>query len=160
PAIRAQGAAARVVDHSLAALDAAKARLDRAAARRATTETPVWYVDVPADTQVVRAVRTGAARSLPAAAHVDASLVQVVKSAEHPRPLHDLRGGDAYSIDGSTRCSFGSERLTPGTAVRLPTPDTPDVPALGRPPGASRRTAPAHGTGPRPLIRPGPDERP
>ncbi|CAM5648856.1 MULTISPECIES: carbohydrate-binding protein [Streptomyces] len=107
PAIRAQGAVARVVDHSLTALDAAKARLDRVAARRATTDTPVWYVDVPTNTLVVRAVRTDAARSLLAAAHVDASLARTVKSAEHPRPLYDLRGGDAYYIDGSTRCSIG-----------------------------------------------------
>ncbi|MGW2775284.1 alpha-lytic protease prodomain-containing protein [Streptomyces olivaceoviridis] len=107
PAIRAQGAAARVVDHSLAALDAAKARLDRIAARRATTDTPVWYVDVPTNALVVRAVRTDAARSLLAAAGVDASLVRVVKSAEQPRPLYDLRGGDAYYIDNSSRCSIG-----------------------------------------------------
>ncbi|MEW2515714.1 carbohydrate-binding protein [Streptomyces sp. NPDC046870] len=107
PAIRARGAAARVVNHSLTVLDAAKARLDRVAARHATTDTPVWYVDVPTNTLVVRAVRTDAARSLLAAAHVDASLVRVVKSAEHPRPLYDLRGGDAYYIDGSTRCSIG-----------------------------------------------------
>ncbi|GGS60314.1 carbohydrate-binding protein [Streptomyces cinerochromogenes] len=107
PAIRARGATARVVDHSLTTLDAAKARLDRVAAEHATTAAPVWYVDVPANALVVRAVRTDAARSLLAAAHVDASLVRVVKSAEHPRPLYDLRGGDAYYIDNSSRCSIG-----------------------------------------------------
>ncbi|GGW12960.1 serine protease [Streptomyces capoamus] len=107
PAIRALGAAARVVHHSLAALDAAKARLDRAATRHAATDTPEWYVDVPSNALVVRAVRPGAARLLLAAAHVDASLVRTVKSAEHPRPLYDLRGGDAYYIDNSSRCSIG-----------------------------------------------------
>jgi streptogrisin C len=30
-----------------------------------------------------------------------------VKSAERPHPLYDLRGGDAYYINGNTRCSIG-----------------------------------------------------
>ncbi|MFG2930858.1 trypsin-like serine protease [Streptomyces achromogenes] len=107
PAIRAHGARAVVVDHSLAELDAAKARLDRAATHRATTDAPVWYVDVPTNTLVVEAIRPEAARSLLAAAHVDASLARTVKSAEQPRPLYDLRGGDAYYIGNSSRCSIG-----------------------------------------------------
>ncbi|WP_107474310.1 carbohydrate-binding protein [Streptomyces sp. NRRL S-340] len=106
-AIRAQGAEAVVVRHSLAALDAAKARLDRAATHRNTLDTPVWYVDVRTDTLVVQAVRPAAARELLSAAGVDRSLAKVVKSAEHPRPLYDLRGGDAYYINGNTRCSIG-----------------------------------------------------
>ncbi|WP_381559315.1 trypsin-like serine protease [Streptomyces eurythermus] len=107
PAIRAHGARAVVVNHSLAALDAAKARVDRAAAHRAPTDAPVWYVDVPTNTLVVEAIRPQAARSLLAAAHVDASLTRIVKSAEHPRPLYDLRGGDAYYIGSGSRCSIG-----------------------------------------------------
>ncbi|MFI0165807.1 carbohydrate-binding protein [Streptomyces sp. NPDC017095] len=107
PAIRARGARVVVVDHSLAALDAAKARVDRAAAHHATADTPVWYTDVRTNTLVVEALRPAAARSLLAAAHVDASLARIVKSAEHPRPLYDLRGGDAYYIGNSSRCSIG-----------------------------------------------------
>lgn len=106
-AIRAQGAEAVVVRHSLAALDAAKARLDRAATHRDTLDTPVWYVDVRTNTLVVQAVRPAAARELLSAAGVDRSLAEVVKSAERPRPLYDLRGGDAYYINGNTRCSIG-----------------------------------------------------
>ncbi|GGZ29636.1 carbohydrate-binding protein [Streptomyces poonensis] len=106
-AIRARGADAVVVDHSLAALDAAKARVDRAAALHGTTDTPVWYVDVPTNTLVVQATRADAARSLLAAAGVDASLSRIVQATEHPRPLYDLRGGDAYYIGNSGRCSIG-----------------------------------------------------
>ncbi|MFJ9930013.1 carbohydrate-binding protein [Streptomyces misionensis] len=106
-AIRARGADAVVVHHSLAALDAAKARVDRAAAHHGTTGTPVWYVDVRTNALVVEAIRPAAARSLLAAAGVDASLARIVKSAERPRPLADLRGGDAYYIDNSARCSIG-----------------------------------------------------
>lgn len=113
-AIRARGAEPAVVPHSLAALDAAKARLDRAAAHRNTADTPVWYVDVRTNTLVLEAVRPAAARSLLAAAGVDASLAKVVKSAERPRPLYDLRGGDAYYINGNTRCSIGFP-ITRGT---------------------------------------------
>jgi streptogrisin C len=103
-AIEAQGADAVVVRRSLAALDAAKARLDRAAARHATTDTPVWYVDVRTNSLVVQAVRAEAGRALLAAAGV-AGRVEV--SAERPRPLYDLRGGDAYYMGGGGRCSIG-----------------------------------------------------
>ncbi|WP_327229245.1 carbohydrate-binding protein [Streptomyces murinus] len=106
-AIRARGADAVVVHHSLAALDAAKARVDRAAAHHGTTDTPVWYVDVRTNALVVQAIRPSAAHSLLAAAGVDSSLARIVKSAERPRPLADLRGGDAYYIDNSARCSIG-----------------------------------------------------
>ncbi|QKW28929.1 alpha-lytic protease prodomain-containing protein [Streptomyces seoulensis] len=116
-AIRARGAEPAVVRHSLTALDSAKARLDRAAAHRDTADTadtPAWYVDVRTNTLVVEAVRPAAARSLLAAAGVDASLARVVTSAGRPRPLYDLRGGDAYYINGNTRCSIGFP-ITRGT---------------------------------------------
>jgi streptogrisin C len=103
-AIEARGAHAVVVRHSLADLDAAKARLDRAAARVDTTDVPVRYVDVRTNSLVVQAVRADAARSLLAAAGVKA---RVEVSAERPRPLYDLRGGDAYYINNSGRCSIG-----------------------------------------------------
>ncbi|MFI9029363.1 alpha-lytic protease prodomain-containing protein [Streptomyces sp. NPDC053560] len=107
PAIRARGARAAVVHHSLASLDAAKARLDRAAARHATADTPVWYVDVRSNSLVIQAVRPAAVRPLLAAAGVDPALVRSMKSAERPRPLYDLRGGDAYYIGSGSRCSIG-----------------------------------------------------
>ncbi|MGW8063605.1 trypsin-like serine protease [Streptomyces ziwulingensis] len=106
-AIEAEGAVATVVRHSLADLDAAKARIDRAAAVRDATDAPVRYVDVRTNTVTVQAPRPSAARALLAAAGVGAGLARVEKSAEKPRPLYDLRGGEAYYINSSGRCSIG-----------------------------------------------------
>ncbi len=105
--IEAEGAVAKVVRHSLADLDAAKTRLDRAAADRNTTDAPVRYVDVRTNTVTVQAVRPSAARTLLDAAGVDARLARVETSAEQPRPFYDLRGGEAYYINNSGRCSIG-----------------------------------------------------
>ncbi|MFI8949167.1 alpha-lytic protease prodomain-containing protein [Streptomyces sp. NPDC053750] len=113
-AIEAQGAVAQVVRHSLAELDAAKFRLDRVAADRDTTDAPVRYVDVRTNTVTVQAVRPSAARALLDAAGVDAGLARVEKTAQRPRPLYDLRGGEAYYINNSGRCSIGFP-VTKGT---------------------------------------------
>ncbi|MFD3719934.1 carbohydrate-binding protein [Streptomyces sp. NPDC058674] len=109
-AIRAAGARAAVVPRTLAELDAARAVLDRAA----DAATPVRYVDPRTNTLVVEETRTGAAARLLAASGTDAALVRVVRTAEAPRPLHDLRGGDAYYMNGSGRCSVGFP-ITRGT---------------------------------------------
>ncbi|MFV0134226.1 carbohydrate-binding protein [Streptomyces sp. HMX87] len=106
-AIEAQGAQAAVVRHSLADLDAAKTRLDRAAAEKGPADAPVWYVDVRANTVTVEAVRPAAARALADAAGVDRSLIRIERTAERPRALYDLRGGEAYYINNSGRCSIG-----------------------------------------------------
>ncbi|MFP8963941.1 S1 family peptidase [Streptomyces nanhaiensis] len=107
PAITEAGARAKVVEHGMAELEAAKARLDRAAEKGSTTAAPVWYVDVKTNSVVVHASDTAKARAFAEAAGADSDLVRVVKSAEKPRPLYDLRGGDAYYINGSGRCSVG-----------------------------------------------------
>lgn len=112
PVIEARGAQARVVEHSLAQLDAAKAGLDRAAKKVATRDAPVWYVDVRSNAVVVGAVKTGAAKALVSAADVDPSLVRTTRTAERPRPLYDLVGGDPYYMGG--RCSIGFS-ITKGT---------------------------------------------
>ncbi|MFH8566079.1 carbohydrate-binding protein [Streptomyces sp. NPDC017988] len=106
PVIEARGANAEVVRHSIARLDAAKARLDRAAKKTATRDAPVWYVDVRSNAVVVRAVKAAAATSLVSAAGVDSSLVRVQETRERPRPLYDLVGGDPYYMGGG-RCSIG-----------------------------------------------------
>lgn len=112
PAIEARGARADVVRYTVGQLDAAKAKLDRAAKKTATRDAPVWYVDVRANTVVVRAVHASAAKSLVSAAGVDSSLVQIEKTRERPRPFYDLVGGDAYYMGG--RCSVGFP-ITKGT---------------------------------------------
>lgn len=106
-AIEARGAEATVVRHSLTALEAAKSRLDRAARHSDTTDAPVRYVDVRTNTVVVQAIRPAAARALLSAAGVAPSLARIERSADRPRPLYDLRGGEAYYIDNSGRCSIG-----------------------------------------------------
>ncbi|MFJ8650212.1 carbohydrate-binding protein [Streptomyces sp. NPDC093546] len=113
-AITAAGARARVVPHTLAELDRTKAALDRAALRNSTADAPVWYVDVRANTVVIRAVKTSAAESLIRASGADRTRVRVEATTERPRPLYDIRGGDAYYMSGGGRCSVGFA-ITRGT---------------------------------------------
>lgn len=106
-AVRAAGAEAAHAEHSLAELDRAKAALDRAAARGGSAGVPVWYVDVRSNTVVVAASDTAAAASLIAGSGADRSLIRVTRTTEAPRPLYDIRGGDAYYMGGGGRCSVG-----------------------------------------------------
>ncbi|MEU2246859.1 alpha-lytic protease prodomain-containing protein [Streptomyces sp. NPDC019224] len=101
------GARAEVVDHSLAELDAAKAALDRVALRTAPKGIPAWYVDVRSNRVVVQAGEASAADAFLAKAGVSRDLVTVTRSTERPRTFADLRGGDAYYMNGSGRCSIG-----------------------------------------------------
>ncbi|QKV91816.1 S1 family peptidase [Streptomyces sp. NA02950] len=107
--ITASGARAAVVDHSLAELTTAKEALDRAAAQRAPAvdAASAWYVDVRSNSVVVQANNTAGATDFVAASGADRDVVRVVQSAERPRPLYDLRGGEAYYINSSARCSIG-----------------------------------------------------
>ncbi|MGA5193078.1 carbohydrate-binding protein [Streptomyces exfoliatus] len=102
-AIRASGAYARLVTHSLTTLERAKETLDRSA----SVDAPVRYVDVRANVLVVEETRAGAGERLVEAAGVPRELVRVVRTAQAPRPLHDIRGGDAYYMGGGGRCSVG-----------------------------------------------------
>lgn len=102
-----EGARAKVVDHSLAELDAAKADLDRIAERSSPAHVPVWYVDTTANRVVLHTSRPAAAERFAAAAGVDASLLKVQRSDEKPRTYADIVGGDAYYIGSGSRCSVG-----------------------------------------------------
>ncbi|MEW2552897.1 carbohydrate-binding protein [Streptomyces zhihengii] len=106
-AIRAAGAEARPAAHSLAALEKAKAALDRAALRGGSAGVPVWYVDVRANSVVLAAADPAAAESLIARSGADRAPLRVTRTAEAPRPLYDIRGGDAYYMGGGGRCSVG-----------------------------------------------------
>ena len=55
----------------------------------------------------VQAKSRAAANTLIAAARVDSAIVDVKVSADQPRALYDIRGGDAFYIDGTARCSVG-----------------------------------------------------
>ncbi|MEE1738102.1 carbohydrate-binding protein [Streptomyces sp. BE147] len=105
--ITAAGARAEVVGHSLDRLEAAKSALDEVALSKAPKGVPVWYVDVRANRVVVNAVNTRAADAFLTAAKVRRDLVTVAGTTEKPRTYADLRGGDAYYMNGSGRCSIG-----------------------------------------------------
>ncbi|MEV0638337.1 carbohydrate-binding protein [Streptomyces sp. NPDC050619] len=106
-AIEAGGAKAKVVKTALADLEAAKAELDGAATGATALKAPVRYVDVRTNRVTVQARSRAAAKKLISAAGVDSGLVQVEVSADRPRALHDIRGGDAYYIEETARCSVG-----------------------------------------------------
>lgn len=127
------GARAEVVDHSLAELDAAKAALDRVALRTAPKGVPAWYVDVRTNRVVVQAGRASAADAFLAKAGVSRELVTVTQAAEQPRTFTDLRGGDAYYMNGSGRCSIGFpvKRGTQGGFVSAGHCGTPGVSTSG-----------------------------
>ncbi|MGI5418902.1 carbohydrate-binding protein [Actinomadura luteofluorescens] len=55
------------------------------------------------------------ARAFAKAAGVDAAEVTVKRSAIRPRTYYDLRGGDAYYMNGSGRCSIGFSVTRGGT---------------------------------------------
>ncbi|MFI6858016.1 S1 family peptidase [Streptomyces sp. NPDC050416] len=105
--IKAQGAKAAVVKKSLRDLTAVKRKLDAAAARVSTRDTPLWYVDVPANRVVVQAGNKAAAATFVKAAGLDGKSVDVKVTANRPRLMPDVTGGDAYYTDGTARCSVG-----------------------------------------------------
>ncbi|MFI8219542.1 alpha-lytic protease prodomain-containing protein [Streptomyces sp. NPDC085932] len=107
PAIKAQGAKAAVVKKPLRDLRAAKEKLDAAAAKADTRETPLWYVDIPANRVVVEAGNKAAAAAFVKAAGLDAKSVTVKVTANRPRLMAEVTGGDAYYIEGTARCSVG-----------------------------------------------------
>lgn len=104
--VRSAGAAVRVVPRSLDALNAAKARLDQ---QGAPPSIRGWYVDPHTNKIVVvhAPSATAQAHSFVDAAGVDRDWVRFVASAASPHLRYAIRGGDAYYIDGRTRCSIG-----------------------------------------------------
>ncbi|WP_214105123.1 S1 family peptidase [Acrocarpospora catenulata] len=109
--IAATGAQAQVVARTLADLDTVKARLDATAA---PATVPGWYVDVRANTVVVLSRDQAAAEAFVAASGVDAGAVRIEATTEQPQAYYDLRGGEAYYINNSGRCSIGFS-VTRGT---------------------------------------------
>ncbi|SDM31531.1 streptogrisin C. Serine peptidase. MEROPS family S01A [Streptomyces sp. cf386] len=106
-AIKAQGAKAVVVKRTLAELQTLKNTLDSTARTAKTRDTPVWYVDVPANRVVVQATKQSAATDFIKAAGLEGKDVGVRVSTMRPRLLADVVGGEAYYIESSARCSIG-----------------------------------------------------
>jgi streptogrisin C len=105
--VRAEGATPKVVTRSSADLTAARGKLDRNAAKAEPTAVRGWYVDVAANRVVVTAAPGRAAAARAFAKSSGAGAVTVVESAEAPRTMYDIRGGDQYVINGNTLCSVG-----------------------------------------------------
>ncbi|GAA4579270.1 alpha-lytic protease prodomain-containing protein [Planotetraspora phitsanulokensis] len=112
-AITESGATPQVVKHSVAELTASKEALDRHSST-APLSTPVWYVDVRGNRVVVLTSQPSEADAFVARSGADISLADVERSDERPRTYLDVRGGDAYYINGSSRCSVGFA-ITRGT---------------------------------------------
>ncbi|WP_019816292.1 S1 family peptidase [Saccharomonospora saliphila] len=106
--VRAAGAEARLVDDSVADLEAVAERLNKAEDTAPDAVTG-WYVDVESNSVVVTtSPRTAAqAEEFVSSAGVDADSVNVVESTEQPRALMDIVGGNAYYMGSGGRCSVG-----------------------------------------------------
>jgi streptogrisin C len=109
--VRAAGAHPRTVARSERQLGEVKERLDRHAkrVRRAPRAIAGWYADVGANSVVVLVrprERQTAARFVEASG-VRGPAVRIRSSRERPRLLYDVRGGDAYYIEATSRCSIG-----------------------------------------------------
>ncbi|GGN53340.1 hypothetical protein GCM10010112_02050 [Actinoplanes lobatus] len=108
--VKAAGAVPVLVKRSEAELDAAKTKLDAAAAD--TDGLTGWYVDVTTNKVVVVAQPGEKPAALAAArsAGVSSDAVTVKISKAQPKPLFDVRGADPYFINidgGQARCSIG-----------------------------------------------------
>jgi hypothetical protein len=111
-AVRATGAEARIVEHSAEELDAAKARIDARAERKAAPDAVSgWHVDPRANTVVVDLVkgaeRDAAVRGFLADARKAGPVTVRETAGEAPRTFAaGVVGGDPY-YTGSARCSIG-----------------------------------------------------
>ncbi|MCA2215245.1 S1 family peptidase [Jidongwangia harbinensis] len=104
--VRAAGAEPVLVKRSEQDLDVAKEKLD--AARSAAGDLTGWYVD-PATNKLVVVAQPGNtddAWAFAEEAGLDTDAV-AVKTQERPKPLVDVRGADAYLINGNAKCSVG-----------------------------------------------------
>ncbi|MBM7769853.1 hypothetical protein JOD54_000057 [Actinokineospora baliensis] len=109
-AVRATGARPAVVAHSAADLDATKAAIDEQAGAGAPTAVTGWYVDAPSNSVVLTVTR--GAQGADVTSFVDkaksAGAVRVAETTEAPQLFAgSIVGGNAYYINGSSRCSVG-----------------------------------------------------
>ncbi|KRD77214.1 alpha-lytic protease prodomain-containing protein [Lysobacter sp. Root983] len=123
--MRQSGDEVRVFKHSAAELDAAQSQLDQAhrgltagLMRKDGPRVQAWNVDLP-NNRIILTIDPNAqeaAIELIARSGIDARMVQIVTSAQRPKPQHDLRGGDRYLTPDSW-CSTGFSAFrgnTPG----------------------------------------------
>ena len=104
--VRAEGAEPTVVARGADDLARTRSALDRNAARAKAGVVRGWYVDTPANRVVVLAA-PGAETAARAFATSSGAGSVTVLTAEQPRPMYDIRGGDQFLINGNTLCSVG-----------------------------------------------------
>jgi streptogrisin C len=115
--IRDAGARPKIVEHSLAELERAKNNLDDSAKRlksQMEKGPSVWGIDVRRNRVNVQAPEPATARQFVTRTGISSSLVRVTKATASPRTYYSVRGGDAYYINGTSRCSVGFS-VTKGT---------------------------------------------
>ncbi|WP_371783404.1 S1 family peptidase [Streptosporangium subroseum] len=113
PQIIAEGAQPEVVSRSLSQLIPIKRRLDEALPVHPRGGS-VRYIDVKNNKIVVLSAAPAETAEIIKTVGVDTAAVSVVPSVEQPRLFYDLRGGDAYYIGTTSRCSIGFS-VTRGT---------------------------------------------
>ncbi|MGP4100434.1 S1 family peptidase [Nonomuraea sp. KM90] len=106
PAIAASGARPSVVARPLAALEATRDLLDRAA-HLAGPGVHGWYVDEPANDVVVLAADQASGTAFVSGSKADPSVVRVRTSTARPVPYADIRGGDTFVVRDKGRCIVG-----------------------------------------------------
>jgi hypothetical protein len=113
--VTAAGAKPMVVSNSFSKLDEAKKALDKLfvvetkAKRAEKSGVASYYVDVTANKLVLEALAesTSQAADLAKQAGLQESEFEVRTVAKMPEPFVTVRGGDAYYINNSARCSVG-----------------------------------------------------
>ncbi|MDV6013402.1 S1 family peptidase [Haloechinothrix sp. LS1_15] len=105
--VTSAGAEATVVRHSMEQLDNAVTKLNREESAAPETVTG-WGIDTTTNSVTITVAEgaTGDAKSFAARAGVAPSKVAVEESAEQPKLLNTVRGGEAYFMPRS-RCSVG-----------------------------------------------------
>ena len=106
PQIIAAGAQGEIVKRSYAELDATMNSLDGSLPGRLSGGA-VRFVDVKNNRIVVLTTEPLETEDLIQSSGVDSSLVRAVQSPERPRLLNEVRGGDAYYVNTTSRCSIG-----------------------------------------------------
>lgn len=111
--IREAGAEAAVVKFSARQLDSTVDKLN-AGEKAAPAAITGWGVDSAANRVTVSVLQgqRGTADAFLAKSGVDKSSVTVVETAAQPSLYYNIRGGDAYYIGGSARCSVGFSTTT------------------------------------------------
>jgi streptogrisin C len=110
--VRLAGAEPRRVARGKARLDGVMEELNRSVANVAPS-IHSWYVDLPSNSVVVSVEDSGllhAQAFIARSSGAKDGTIRLVRSSEAPRPLYDLRGGDAYfqgSPFSSGKCSIG-----------------------------------------------------